>query len=790
MSKLPNELTKEIELDFDFCENTYSVSPCTAALGGTGDAKCFNTRATCQDPDNYNPGTRTLQFVRSESFAGAGKIPSLISVQIDPAKLSGGTGRDTPLGERGKMTVQVKDHPSNDHQTDKYFDERENGTAGNPSYKPIEVGTFWGKFRARNRYYIGRSLRAIMGIGGDIRTRKFVIEEMRGFSGTPTIVGKDPLKLADDERSQCPKQSRGVLASNISDTDTGFSLKPAGIGDEEYPESGTASIGKELVEFTRSGDSITLTARSVNGVADSHDEDDTFQLAKVIDGASVDDIVEDLLVNFSPVTADLIPKSDWASEVDQYIPNVYTTTIPKPTGVKKLIGELSEQAGFSVAWDDLKQEILLVAVKQPDSSAIVFDDDLIVAGSFDAKDNPRKRISQIWTAFGIIDPVSNIEESSNYRSHAVNIDSDAEHGNEYGQPRILKIFSRWIPQFGLSVAQDLNTRLLSRFRDIPRDIRFSVPRFLIDDIALGQTRTVKSRYMQDRFGQIKSVLVRILSIVEDEDVLNIGAEEQLFIQPPDVDRNIIISNDTLNFNLREAHDQIFTPPSSGDTVICTVQGGVVVGGSSPGIVAFNVGDWPEGVEILIILESGAYIVGKGGSGGDAKFTSTEEYADDGEYGGKGFYTRYDVTIENNGVIGGGGGGGGGASGIARASTTVFYTGASGGGGGAGRDIGDGGNATVTGQDGRVYEDNGEDGTLVAGGDGGTIIQSGSGYSLELIAGDGGDLGQNGGDGSATASGAVEASDYDGVGGSAGDAIDGVSYITFNPQGQILGPQVN
>ncbi len=45
-----------VEMDLDFCTRTYGVSPCTAAIGVTGTAKCFQTRKTCQDAANYSGG--------------------------------------------------------------------------------------------------------------------------------------------------------------------------------------------------------------------------------------------------------------------------------------------------------------------------------------------------------------------------------------------------------------------------------------------------------------------------------------------------------------------------------------------------------------------------------------------------------------------------------------------------------------------------------------------------------------------------------------------------------------
>lgn len=50
-TKFGREPVQIVELIQPRCANVHGVAPCTATQ--TGDAKCFNTRATCNDPDNY-----------------------------------------------------------------------------------------------------------------------------------------------------------------------------------------------------------------------------------------------------------------------------------------------------------------------------------------------------------------------------------------------------------------------------------------------------------------------------------------------------------------------------------------------------------------------------------------------------------------------------------------------------------------------------------------------------------------------------------------------------------------
>ena len=52
-----------IEIDLDYCDNTYGIAPCTAQVGVTGTQKCFNTAKTCQDRPNYIKSPKTYRFL-------------------------------------------------------------------------------------------------------------------------------------------------------------------------------------------------------------------------------------------------------------------------------------------------------------------------------------------------------------------------------------------------------------------------------------------------------------------------------------------------------------------------------------------------------------------------------------------------------------------------------------------------------------------------------------------------------------------------------------------------------
>lgn len=68
-----------VELDIDYCTLSYGTAPCVAALGTTGFDKCFNTRKTCQDPDNYDPATKVYRFSSEELRVPQNALAAVIS---------------------------------------------------------------------------------------------------------------------------------------------------------------------------------------------------------------------------------------------------------------------------------------------------------------------------------------------------------------------------------------------------------------------------------------------------------------------------------------------------------------------------------------------------------------------------------------------------------------------------------------------------------------------------------------------------------------------------------------
>ena len=62
------EPTQIVEIKQPICSRAFGTSPCTAS--GTGDTKCYNTRATCQDAANFALDTTPLSLFFCKGLVG------------------------------------------------------------------------------------------------------------------------------------------------------------------------------------------------------------------------------------------------------------------------------------------------------------------------------------------------------------------------------------------------------------------------------------------------------------------------------------------------------------------------------------------------------------------------------------------------------------------------------------------------------------------------------------------------------------------------------------------------
>ncbi len=776
-----------VELDMDFCANVFGTAPCTAT--GSGDAKCFNTFISCLDTPNFNNTVKTYRFCSTSGGkvpVGLDAIPCLVGINITPAVIDAGKG----LGLRAQCEITLRDFPHSDIRIDPYVDGR--------TYIPINQGSFFGKFKARNPYYNGRVMRVYSGYLEDdgsfdisnFEKRTYFLDGFDGIdaNGIVKITAKDILKLAGDDRSVCPKPSVGKINADINNSATTITLTPSGVGALDYPASGYIRIGSEVCSFTRSGDVLTIVRGLKGTAATEHKIGDTVQICAKIPGQTVQYIVYDLLVNYCGVDSGYINMTDWNAEQTAYLTRLYSALLTAPTGVSKLLTELCEQVGILLFWDEVKEKLILKSVRPNSLSETVTDltaDYHLLADSLKLKDLNDERVNETWIYYGLIDFTKNLEEESNYKLLYVGANVSDQSTNKNRDIRIKKIFSRWITETASNAATELAQKYLERYAVAPIEANFNLDA-KDGSLALADFVRINSRQYQDFYGNNQDLL---LQIVKRKEVL-VGttwaftARQFAFSSNDNPDRLVDIAVDTLDLDLKAAHDEQYGPASAGDVVIVTIKAGVLVSASNTSLYALtNPSTWASGVIVRLVIESGAIVAGRGGDGGrGANWDSSG-----GGIGGKGgdcANFEYEITIDNQGVISvGSGGGGGGGTG----SDGLLY--GVGGGGGGGFPYGNGGlhGTEYAFGDIQIIPQNGFNGTKTDSGNGGL----GGRKSNDGDFGQGGTGGKGGiayaQTGSTGVVGAGEDFNYGGVGGAAGDnAVVGNSYITWVATGTRYG----
>lgn len=533
-----------VEIDIDYCSLTYGTAPCTATLSSLNSNKCFNTYATCQVKPVFAKTTKTLKFInnRSNLPKGLNAYPCLeergVTAFSSTVNIAGSDDKLGAFGRRATVSVKLQDFVADDIGVDKYQTQRISGAAqfSAVGYNPVSRGTFFTKLKSRFPYYAGRPLRIIDGYvdGGvltDTQTRYFIITNVVGpdNQGNVQIEGKDVLALADDNKAVAPRPSRGKLGANITAAvGQVFVLTPAGIG-AEYPASGWATIGSEVVSFTRSTDTITVTGRGLYGtIAATHNLNDSFQEALNIQNERIDDTIYDLLVNYANVPAAFCPLvTEWEPEVTKWLSALkLDTIITKPTGVSQLVGELAV-LGISVWWDEVNQKVKLQANRPVGDELLIPVSDRNNIKSIQQEDRDEDRLTQVHFYSKQSDPTKDYKDKGNYDQINVLVDTDAEATNAYADTKIKEVYCRWLNNGADAIVRTLALRLLKRFNTPP--VHYTI---LLDakdrDIGLVDVLELDSRIVTDETGSLVKRLVQVIKRTEKKSGHEIEITTQAF----------------------------------------------------------------------------------------------------------------------------------------------------------------------------------------------------------------------------------------------------------------------
>lgn len=499
-----------------------------------------NTGSTVSDSTaNSNDGTMTgmawatatedLAFSPATWWEQVHAFPSLTGVDLAATEIN--DAKD--LGTRGRATAVLQDFIHGDAGIDDYRDNRTHDT-----YQ----GTFFTKLRVRNPFLIGRTMRVKRGFLDDdgyykaenFSSRTYIIERMNGPSSSDgwTIVGKDILKLADDERAQAPVASSGALLADITDSETSLIL---GSGEgAAYGTSGTVRIGDEVMTFSgRTDDTLTGLVRGTDGTAaEAHTASDRVQLCLRYSSQSADIILADLLQTYAGVDSSFLDTANWATTLQQWFPaRTYTALITEPTAVRKLLNELIEVAMIVIWWDERDALVKIDATRPPRrlSSLSLFDDSNTISNSVLVSEDEKQRITQSWVLYDRDDQTKNLDEATNYLKGSFSIDADAESANQYNGSRVRRLLTRWLESTDNASAAAISSRTKAAFIRPKLKVTFSLDA-KDNSVWTGDLVRLQFRQVVDFTGAPVEFAARIISSEESEegDQVNYLAERTGF----------------------------------------------------------------------------------------------------------------------------------------------------------------------------------------------------------------------------------------------------------------------
>lgn len=526
---LSREPLQVVEIVEPRCSRSFGVSPCLAV----GD-NCFNTDATCKFVAALDlTASATTRFVMpaanrvlSSGFQPGTAIPALMAVDTAPTVLNVGAGNDdlSPLGSRAVATVAIKDFPYNDVGFDPYLSTR--------AYDPSQRGSFWTKWLARNPFHVGYTLRIYDGYFGDdladMIMREYSIEKIDASRSSVRITAKDILRKITDNQIKAPALSSGSLASAIGAGDTSFTVAGALIAD--YPATGWVRIGSELIAYTSVGTSGSnllfsgLTRGAINTTAAAQSVNSRVQRVLAYVDEPFSDIIYDLLTSWGEIPTAFIDKAAWDAEWDEWRQLYrFTGYITEPTDVDRLVGELCQQGLANVWWDERVQQIIFRAQRPNFAPRTLTQDGDIVADSFTVQEIPKDRASQVYVYFNPRNPVLSLADKNSFANAEAFIDVDKE--RQYGETKVKEIFCRWVPSS--VIARTLGQAYLLRFRDVRRQISFTLTAKDIEDVWTGDVVQVRHFLVADFTGaeRVAPWLITSAETVEQGGVYRFVAED-------------------------------------------------------------------------------------------------------------------------------------------------------------------------------------------------------------------------------------------------------------------------
>lgn len=525
-----------LQITLERCTLVNGSSPCAAT------STCVNSWATCRSKANYTPEDFDVQFCTPASIVPDGMIPFLQSVRSD----AGYPDPEDGLGKRASITATLIDAPHDDIAFDPYLSTR--------TTPAMQRGTFWPRFRARWPYYNGRHVKWYRGFVHEPFSLANCVEmnyigtELKGWGrGQIQLVAKDPLVMADDDASQYPPRSTGLLSAALLAASTPTQIDIVTDRATEYdiqswePSYSAVRIGDEVIKYTTVATitgGVRLSGLTFGGFdqyeseRQDHDAGDEVQKCAHFQNMRPIDVFQVLLEDGAGIPAAYIPYAEWLSEATTWIAGYrITRLVCEPEGVKASLKELIPQTStWALWWDEQSSEIKYRVVRPPDLTEVVAtlnDDQNIIAGSTKCLDDTDRLLNEVYVTLGQRNPVKKIDDAGNYRAGFITIDADSQSDRQAGVRRTRTIWGRWQPTGNRAELQAIVDRMLLNRSEVPLRFELAVDR-KDDDIMTGDYVDLTTFTAPDMLGESRTVRCRVLASRNGDDELRIVAREDLF----------------------------------------------------------------------------------------------------------------------------------------------------------------------------------------------------------------------------------------------------------------------
>lgn len=552
-----NQGAKNFEVKFPYRKRvaevvstlSVNVSRCNIA-DNTNGSRCYYSRPTCQDPDNFNAGNTyelepRLIGIREYRFCRQNAALPLPSEDVWPM-LTGFPMAAQEIDPERAVTV-------NERVTFEFEDDAAPGL-WNPRQQAegalvntaTGVGTFWRRWVAIYRNYSNPECYVQRKAGyveagmteADFQTRgKYLMLNFEMNDRKARLVCGDRLKLT---RKDIPAKisDDNLITENMTQGQATMKVTNA----EEVPAPGTGYTVTIEIDPDGTPEKVNVTARDlttntltilrgrwgtnaaahniVPGVGLPFRVIYEFGTERLITAGvplgknPVDIVIE--LAKYAGLTASEIDSTTLEADRDVWL----FTSVDTSTGAQYgplMRRTLTEVTDIETLWTEIRDLTLMMlwvnagqmltgrlfAPLRPDQSYTeVTDDANIIAGTFAIDDNTEARLSRVLVAYDLT--VDGGEKAEDYDKVRVELDVDSEERELYGDQRLKVVLSKWLQDseagFDSSItAEYFTSHIIARFRHGPRIVTTQLE-VKDDEIEIGSRIRVNSDLIQDAHG--------------------------------------------------------------------------------------------------------------------------------------------------------------------------------------------------------------------------------------------------------------------------------------------------